>query len=257
MGESTKAVTSVVLIAGVIAGAIGWFSDRPDAVAWGLRIGGPTLAVLALGLIFKLQFRSDLARDYLREHARKYFNRDGFCFAFGSSKDNGVGYIEAYFQNQHDQPCIGRIALRPARGFLMGRVKIDAVTFEIACAPAAFGVARIAIPISEKVQGKRQAFDVGASVDYPNGKGQRLRFHDGIFLRANTNFGNSLGTTLTIAGAAAGSIVLSKPANATIKLPVGVAEDIPDDLLPEINTLWQLGNPSLDNNIMFLTKEFQ
>lgn len=73
-----------------------------------------------------------------------------------------------------------------------------------------------------------------------------MRFHDGVFLRSNTNFGNSFGTALTIAGAATGSLVLSKPATTTIDLPVGVAEDIPDDLPPEITTLWRLGEPSLE-----------
>jgi hypothetical protein len=151
MGESTKAICAVMLIVGAIASAIAWTADQPDAVTWSFRIGGPTLALLALGLILKLHFRADLAHDYLRDRAGTYFNRDGFCFAFVATAADGIAYMDAYFQNQRDKPCVGRIALRPARGFLMGRTKIETITYEIECAPAAFGYARIAIPIPEKL----------------------------------------------------------------------------------------------------------
>lgn len=247
MGESTKAISALVLIVAAIAAAIAWTADQPDGATWAFRIGGPTLALLAIGLILNLHFRADLAHDYLRDRAGTYFNRDGFCFAFVATAVDSVAYMDAYFQNQRDRPCVGRIALRPARGFLMGRAKIETITYEMECGPAAFGVARIAIPVPEKLQGKRQSFEIGASVKYPDGKGQRLRFRDGEFLRSNTNFGNSFGTALTVAGAATGSIVFSKPATATVELPVGVTEDISDTLVPEIKTLWKLGDPSLEN----------
>lgn len=247
MGESTKAFSALVLIAAAIAAILAWFTDQPDAATWAFRIGGPILALLALSLILNLHFRADLAHDYLGDRVGTYFNRDGFCFAFISTAVDGVAYMDAYFQSQRDQPCVGRLVLRPARQFLMGRTKIETITYEIECAPAAFGVARIAIPVPEKLQGKRQSFEVGASVNYPDGKGQRLRFRDGVFIRSNTNFGYSFGTALTVAGAATGSIVLLKPATVTVKLPVGVTEDIPDNIVPEINTLWKMGDLSPDH----------
>lgn len=247
MGESTKSVCALLMIVGVIATALAWTADRPDATTWGFRIGGPITVILALGLILKLQVRADLEHDYLRPLTGTYFNRDGFCFAFVVTAVDGIAFMDAYFQTQYDRPSLGRIALRPARGFFMTRAKIDSITFEIECPPAGFGFARIAIPIPEKLQGKRQSFEVGASVRYPEGKGRRIRFHDGVFLRSNTNFGNSFGTALTVAGAATGSILLSKPATATINLPTGVIEDIPDNLVSETKTLWRMGEPALEN----------
>ena len=136
--------------------------------------------------------------------------------------------MEVYFQNQYDKPCIGRIALRPARGFFLARANIETITYEIECAPASFGFARVAMPIPEKLQGKRQSFEAGASVHYPDGKGQQLRFFDGVYLRANTNFGNAFATALTVAGAATGMIVLTSPATANVDLPARVAEEIPN-----------------------------
>jgi hypothetical protein len=246
MGESTKAVCALLMIVGVIVATLAWTADRPDPITWSIRIGGPTTAILALGLILKLHFRADVEHDYLRPLTGTYFNRDGFCFAFVVTANDGIAFMDAYFQSQYDKPSLGRVALRPGRGFFMTRVKIDAVTFEIECPPAGFGIVRIAVPIPGELQGKRQTFEVGASVRYPEGKGRRIRFHDGVFLRANSNFGNSFGTALTIAGAATGTIVLSKPATATIALPTGVAEDIPDNVAPEIKLLWQLGEPGLE-----------
>ena len=245
MGETAKAVCVLVLLIASITAAAAWIDDRPNAMVWSFRIGSSLLAVAALGLILKLQFRADLAHDYLRDYAKQYFNRDGFCFAFAATVVDGIAYLDAIFQNQYENPCLGRIALRPAQGFFMNRAKIETIAYEIELGPAAYGVARLAIPIPGKLQGQRQSFEVGASAYFPDGKGRRLRFQDGLRLRANTNFGDKFGTALTIAGAATGTIVLSKPATVTLNLPTDVAEEIPDSLEPRIKTLWQLGEPPL------------
>ena len=176
MGESTKSVCALLMIVGSIAAALSWTVVRPDATTWGFRVGGPITAALALGLILKLHFRTDLECDYLRAVTGNFFNRDGFCFTFVATAINGAAYMDAYFQNQYDKPCVGRIALRPARGFFMNRARIEPISYEIECPPAGFGLARIAISIPEELQGKKQSFEVGASVSYPDGKGTRLSF---------------------------------------------------------------------------------
>jgi len=245
MGESAKALCSLVLIVGTIAAAFVWFDDRPNAIAWGFRIGAPIVAALALALLLKLHFRVDVARDYLRDCTGTYFNREGFNFAFVATARDRVAYLVAYFQNQRDQPCIGRVVLRPARGFFLTRTDFEPIACEIACEPAAFGYVRLAIPIPVNLQGKRQTFEVGASAQFPDGKGQRLRFFDGVFLRTNTDFGSSFHSALAIVGVAAGTIVLTKPATVTIELPAGVAPELPEDVPHEIVTLWRLGDPPL------------
>ena len=245
MGESVKAICAVVLIVASIAAAVAWITD-PSAITWLFRIRGPIVALVAVGTILKLHFRPDLAHDYLRQNTTNYFNRDGFCFAITATSEAGVCRLKAYFQNQYDQACRGRIAIRPARGFLLGRAKIETISFDIDCQPAAYGVASIAIPLAKELQGKRQSFEVGASVEYPQGKGTRLRFRDGIFLRSNSTFGNAFGTAVTLAGAATGQIVLSTPATATVVFPSNVAQDVPVNSKPKVQTLWKLGDASLD-----------
>ena len=247
MGESTKAVCAFALIVAAIAAFLAWIADQPDAVTWGFRIVAPVVCVLSLAIILVLQSRADLEHDYLRRVSSTYFNRDGFCFSFIVTAHADIAYMEAFFQSQYDQPSHGRIALRPARGFFMSRANIDTVTFDIECPPAGFGFIRIPIAIPKEYQGKRQSFEVGASVQYENGKGNRIRFHDGVFLRANSNFGNSFATALTIAGAAAGSIVHTSPATTILQLPVDVFEEISDQVSSETHILWQLGDPALEH----------
>jgi hypothetical protein len=244
---SIKAVCALVIIVAAIAAPVAWLLDHPTGVTWAIRIGAPVLALFAVAVILKLNARADLAPDYLRQYCRTFFNRDGFCFSIAISAIDRIAFMEAYFQNQYDKPSIGRIAVRPARGFWMGRANIEWITYEIECAPGAFGVARIAIPIPRNLQGKRQTFEIGASVKYPAGKGRRLRFDDGVFLRTDATFGDTFATALTIAGAAGGAIVFTKPAIANINVPTEVAETLPAVFEPQLEVIWKLGDPLLQN----------
>ncbi len=246
MGESTKSTCALLMIVSAVTAALAWMDDRPDLTTWLLRICGLIVATLSLCLILTLHFRNDFEHDYLRSSFRTYFNRDGLCFAFSVTVTNGIAFIHAHFQTQYDRRSIGRIALRPARVFLIGRAGIDTITFNIDCPPAGFGVARIAFPIPKHLQGERQSFEVGAAVKYPNGKGHRIRFHDGVFLRPDTDFVDSVGSALTVASAAAGSMVRLGTVTTTIDLPLGVAEELPSTPEPESKILWQLGEPALE-----------
>jgi hypothetical protein len=245
MGESFKAVSAVVLVVAALTAAAVWCDDRPNSTTWIIRGVASTLVVLTLAVLLKLHFRTDLAPDYLQAAAGKYFNRNGFCFALSATVVDGIAYLVVFFQNQYDQRCCGRIAVRPARGFWMARSEIQIVALEIDCAPAAFGVARVAIPLLREVQGKKQAFEVGASVEYERGKRHRLRFRDGVFLRANSDFGNAFAATALVAGALCGKIIITSPQTASFTLPDGAAEAFFQDIQPTITTLWELGDPPL------------
>ncbi len=245
MGESVKAICSLFMIVALIVSAFVWFDDQPNQTTWIVRVSAPLVAALWLAAILKLHFRRDIAGDYLHDAVGEYFNRDGFCFAFTTEVIDGVCQLHAYYQNQYERPCVGRIALRPARGFFRTRAKIDTITFEIPCEAAGFGVATLPIPLPRELRGKTQSFEVGASVEYPQGKRQRLRYRDGLLLRANTDFGDSFRTALTVAGVFGGMIVLSTPATTTFSLPTDAAEEIPNNSQPRMKGLWKLGAPPI------------
>jgi hypothetical protein len=249
MRESLRAVCMLFVIVGVIGSIVVWIMDRPDQMVWFFRVATPIGVVAAIVAIKLLNQppQADEAPDYLSGVVTSFFDRGGFCFGFGLSVVKGVCVVTAFYQNQYEGPCRGRIALRPTKGFFLTRPKFAEIRFEVECEPAAFGLARLAVPLPAKLQGKKQAFEVGASADYPEGRGRRLRFREGLLLRANSNFGNTFGTVLAVAGAAGGMIVLNNPATVTFPMPVGVAEDIPFETEPEVKTLWKLGDPLLSS----------
>ena len=96
-------------------------------------------------------------------------------------------------------------------------------------------------------QGRKQAFEVGATAAYSEGKGRRLRFRDGILLRTDAQFYNAIGSALALGSTATGNLTLVTPATVTMILPTDVAEHAPDALKPETDTLWRLGDPPLDS----------
>lgn len=243
MGESTKAILQLTLIVAVIATICVWLLDNPNAITWILRFGAPLLAVAALGILLVLQARVDHVPDYLRKLAGSYFYQDGFGFSFAMQAEEGVACLMAYFQNQYDRPCSARIAVRPPTGWLGTRKQT--YFFDIECEPAAFGTARLPIALPYELQGKRQLFELGLTVRFPEGKGNRLRFYDGIFVRTNCEFRNPVATSMTVLGALGGALVVSTPASITIDLPQHVAEEVPPNLVCEIRTLWKLGDPEL------------
>lgn len=247
MVESFKAVISLFVIVALIVASVAWLHDRPDRSVWLARIVSSLVLILSIAVLIKLQFRKDIAPDLLFARCGGYFNRGGFCFAFEASDHNGVCLVTAVYQNQRDAACHGQIAIRPSRGFFLTRAKIDAITFDVQCQPGEFGTVSVPVPIAEKLQGKNQGFDVGAACKYVSGKGKRLRFRDGIFLRSDSKFGSSFSTALTLLGAAGGMVVLSRPATAKILLPRDVATEV-DDSRHYAETQWVYAPDALDRS---------
>lgn len=149
-----------------------------------------------------------------------------------------------------DHPLIGRIALQPARGFFLNRAPVETVQFEISCPSAGFGVLRVQVGVPQEFQGKIIKYDIGVSVEYPEGKGQQLRFRDGICIRANTNFVNHLGTALTVAGALTGQLVLFKPVITQLQMPANVAEYLNTFSPSEHQLYWQFGDIPLSHETL-------
>ncbi|HEX8325296.1 MAG TPA: hypothetical protein VF595_15450 [Tepidisphaeraceae bacterium] len=240
--ELTKGVLCLIVIAGVVVTLFAWSSSRPDRNTWRYRVAAPAAAVLGLGAFLAIHFRRDRAPDFLRAATGAYFDRGGLCFAFSVQREGACCVLHVLFQNRFERPCHGQIALRPARGFFMARAKIEAIGVAVNCGPGAFGVARLRIPIPAAFQGTKQKFDVGASVEYPTGRGRRLRNREGFSIGHNSSFGDAFGKTLALAGAAAGTIVFKHPASVTLALPSGVADEVRPETAPEIETIWVLGD---------------
>jgi hypothetical protein len=245
MNEAIKVTCVVVLMFGTPIAAFAWADDRPSETTWALRLCLPAISVAAIALFLRLHFRADKVPDFLSRRARRYFNRKGFCFAPFAENRGGICFLAVYFQNQQDAPCIGWIAVQPGPDFFMRRPAIPAVVFQIDCEAAAFGIARVAVPLPRETQGKRQSFEVGASVNYFQGRGRTVRFRDGTLLSTACNFENERAALLGAAGLLTGHILISFPVRTAIDLPAGVAVDFTPDGTTEVQTLWKLGDPPL------------
>jgi hypothetical protein len=243
MTDSIKAACLFLLISCAGLLAVVWADDQPGQTTWALRIGGSVVAGLAIIALF-IPNRSDIAPDYLfRVAGNEFFDRDGFCFAFSAKAIDNLCHFEAYFQNRYDRPCTGRIALRPLE-HLFANDEFEAITYEIECAPGAFGVARIPVPVPPSAQGKARTFQIGAAVVYPSGRGKALRFRSGMFLRTNEKFHDGFATALMVGGALTGMLAWQSPATVTITMPEGIAADT-SHKKPEVLTFWKLGDPPL------------
>ncbi len=241
MREFLKFACAIIVFAAVVGGIIAW-SGRPNELMSRLRIILPSCGVVALGVLLYLQFQRDRAPDLLFKYFGRYFDRSGFCFKLRFVADHGVCVLVIPFQNRHERPCSAQIAIRSAPGFFGGR-PFDGVKFDIEAGPAAFGIARVPIPMPVACQGKRHRFDVAATAKYPQGKGRMLRFRDGLKVKSEAGVSELGSAVLTIGLAAFGHIHISgRPASITLSVPAGVSEALPSDAVPVVKTFWTLGD---------------
>ena len=82
--------------------------------------------------------------------------------------------------------------------------------------------------------------EVSAATRYPAGKGELLRFHNGVRVgKADTS---GLGSTALTAGLLlVGHVHYSRPAALSVTLPASVAEEAPPSQEPAVEILWKLG----------------
>jgi len=246
MAESIKAVCVVVLIAGAMTSGIAWTEERPTEMAWLCRIGGATAAILSLVVFLYIHFRKDVARDYLREDFGDYFNRSGLGFVCVWTVDNGLAYLNVYFQNQYSGPCTAEIALRPKSGLFSRRSELELIEIYVASGPGTFGVTRLPVAIPQSMQRSSFQFEVGASVTYLEGRGKQLRFYEGKTLRCNKSFQNPVGNLLSVAGLLGGMLVWRNRPYIEFQLPGNVATELHEEQGEQTRILWELGDPPLE-----------
>ena len=245
MGQSTKAVCQLMLLATPFVALSAWTSSATGTV-WFFRISSLIVFVGAATLLLRLRYRKDLAPDYLRAKFGNYFNRDGFCFVVDASERDGACWLNVHFQNQYDRSCRAWVALRPAKS-KSSRPEEELISIEINCGRGAFGVASYPVAVPNELQGQPGLYDVGASVYYDEGKRKRLRFFDGQLFRTNANFRNAAANAMTVAGAVGGAIVFSMPDRVNVTYPDNLANIIDDDMGVQVTTNWQLGGPPLES----------
>ncbi|MCA9279075.1 MAG: hypothetical protein H6815_13950 [Phycisphaeraceae bacterium] len=248
MGQSIKSLCLVIAILSLPVVALSLATNQPTALTWSVRIASILVCSVSILLLSYLMLRRDKVPDYLRRIDRAYYNCRGLCFAVASHNASGIGCIDIYYQNMHENPCFGQIALRLTPSLIGGRWIPEPIHAMFVCDPAAYGLVRVPIAIPEKKQGRVQYFDVGAEVEYPNGRGALLRFRNGRLMRTNTNFSNPTKQSLGFLGLFVLSPLLALMARSDrvkVTLPESVTSTLPDHVQQESLTIWKLGDPPL------------
>ena len=110
MRETFKVLCVVAFMFATPAAALAWTDNRPTVTVLVLRYACPPISILAIAGFLKLHFRADDVPDFLWRHVGTYFNRGGFCFGVRPVAVEGMCYFEVYFQNQHEERCLGHVA---------------------------------------------------------------------------------------------------------------------------------------------------
>jgi hypothetical protein len=238
MGESAKAVLALLFIVFCIAAAIAWADPN---IHFAIDVGLTLAALIPLLLLLYSLLRRDKAFDFLYHLVGNYFERDGFQFAVVPRIEASMCQIAILFQNRYSNRCEAQVFVKPSQEFFMTRRPIDHLSIGVVCDGGAFGAVLIPWGVPKQFQGKKQNLDIGASVRYPQGKGQMLRFRDGTPVKGPTLSAFQIATT--VAAAAGGMIVAHSPARMAIQLPHNVADHLSDDSPISTVTLWRPGDP--------------
>ncbi len=251
MNQSLKSTVGAFAILCAMGAYIVWFGPNIAATpaVWALRVVLP-LACIGAGAVFvREMFRKDIEPDLIRLLFGKPFERDGVCFVLKPTAHNGVCYLNIIYQNQYERACTARVVVRPpAHAFAFGKRDFEGVAIDIQCEGGAFGIAHAPVAIPSIFQGRALLVDVRAATHYPDGGGQLLRFRNGV--RVGRASKSGLGSAAAAVGAAGITVAMLATGVAlhalrpivTLSFPQGVAEAVPLDAQPLVETLWRPGD---------------
>jgi len=224
----------------------------PEATfRWSIRIGAVVLGPLSLLILFILALKPDPVPDFLANVSLAQFGRGGALFAFELVVKERVCWLAIHYQNRFAKRAVVTVAVQPSQNFLMSRNEMPSLTVETPCGPAAYGIVSVPMPILQQYQGKKQSFDVGASIQYPDGTGELLRNRVGrpISSADIPGFGSLISTVARVAVSGTPPLAVKSPTRVQLSLPTDVKEFA--DQLPDMEheEKWVLP-PGFDNNVV-------
>lgn len=235
MRDNLGAILSFVLV--LLLGGMTWvWFGEPDETRRVLLmiVLGAVLVLTVAILIDYLRRGTDLAPDHLHEMVvGRPFERKGLGF-YPAFAPDGEPYLEIFLQNRFSGPCRGRIVLTPPlRSLRFSRLPIPKINVEFEIAGQEYGVLRIPYDTPLKHRSKSVVFDVAATIDYPEGRGDEVRFRRGLRVHTPRNIVNGAGEVLF--GVLLGGTVT--PARVAMETP---AKPLPPDATadPRFHSLW-------------------
>jgi hypothetical protein len=247
MSGPSKFVLVLLLIAALMATILIWLvPDRPTPEIWAWRCGLTLSAFFLLGLLVWSLARRDLEPDFLRKLPGRPFERRGVCFSIVPMVHGNLTYLNIAFQNQYSGACEFRVAVLPPARFLRpGESKFPGVDVVVPCAGGMLGVIHTPIGVPARFQNKRHHFRVAAETKYPLGRGRLLRFQNGTAV-GKIEHSRWMPHIVTIFLFFLFHIHLAYRRYMTLPIRFSgrLAEAVPSELDPTVETLWLPGEPT-------------
>jgi hypothetical protein len=248
MGESIKAILSLIVLIAIFGSWYAWTIGRKDFPRdiGTIRLTLAAVGITSLSLLIWAVYRRDKLPDHLRAITRRRFDCGGLAFAPVTDVRDGTLFLDIYFQNSFQRPCVTRLLIRPAVQNLGVRRPADVPPIEltIECDGGAFGVASVPFPVPHLRLGQKLRFNVGGVTRFPDGRGKRLRFREGVTVRPPTGLADAL---VTGASLLTGHLHYRKDAAFVIRLPLDVRRDSSPDPTATCQILWR-PQPALDSD---------
>ena len=220
--------------------ALVFWSERPlgDPTIWFWRIFPLIVAPILIYLGLAKKKRPEKYEDMLAKINSNFHERDGFCFAFVFGLQYGVGTAQLYFQNRYAKPCNAKVVLSCEQSLFFWRPQMKSIVFRVDAPGASYGVVRVPIAIPIAAQGKKIYFNAGASIKYMEGRGEEVRFNEGIYVSDLSRMGNFTRIIFSILGGLVGILVLFRKRRLSVLMPSGAAEVLPVNAAPRVDILW-------------------
>jgi hypothetical protein len=234
-----KYVVLIAVALGLAIVAVTFVGHYRPQVLNGVVVLFLALAAACLATLSRTHRRRDIVPDYLGRSSGPVFERDGLCFTVSLDVEDRTATFTIMFQNRYDRPAAAYIALRPVGG------SVATISPRIDCGPAGFGVARFPVAIPAGHQGKSVTMEIGASTEYPLGKGREVRFRTGRVVRHDSQFRSMPLKNRALPGNSVGSILIQAATTTSLALPSNVAEYVPDEETGHAEELWSLPKSGL------------
>jgi hypothetical protein len=212
-----------------------------------MRIGAPLAGLFIAWRLYRIVRQPETVPDLLGELGGKYFESNGLCFGaiFETHEEHG-SIVSIYFQNRYDGHASARVMLQPpGRPFWSRKPPVPTVGAIIECPGGAFGVVRLPFDIPDCHRGASVRFRVGADTKYSKGRGEMLRFRNGIRVGSIDMLAVGSQVAATILMLFLGLIYVSSPAYVTVTLPADAGEKRRDPARQGIREiLWEPNAPS-------------
>ncbi len=249
--RTRRKLLGISIVTGALAFVLVWIPFNDD---WFVVLKASLFAAAfasAVVWIFSNSTSPYRAPDILSEKlgGGTRFDANGLTIAPNFSIDEGLCWIDVFYQNRYTSPCRAYVFIVPMEGVSRNNQQpheVPPVTAEIECGGGEVGVISQPLPVAPKWQGKIMIFDVYAVASFSDSQREEIRRQDGFEIG-----GPNDDTAALLAMAALLPLGILYPAGSSggggkmeLRLPENVLDTTPPAIGPRSTILWEMQLPT-------------